>query len=43
MIINLIRNSAGDNHCHDYNGVRVVYTDIVDMLLKAWPEAKMEI
>lgn len=43
MIINLIRNSAGDNHCHDYNGVRVVYTDIVDKLLKAWPEAKMEI
>lgn len=43
MIINLIRNSAGDNHCRDYNGERVVYTDIVDKLLEVWPEAKMEI
>ncbi len=43
MIINLIRASAGDNHCRDCDGIRVVYTDIVDKLLKAWPEAKMEI
>lgn len=43
MIINLIGNSAGDNHCRDYNGERVVYTDIVDKLLEVWPEAKMEI
>lgn len=42
-IINLIRNSAGDNHCHDCNGTRVVYTDIVDKLLEAWPEAKKAI
>lgn len=42
-IINLIRNSAANNHCHDCDGTRVVYTDIVDKLLEAWPEAKKAI
>ena len=40
-IINLI--SGADNHCHDCDGTHVVYTDIVDKLLEAWPEAKKAI
>ena len=39
LIINLIRD--GNNHLHDYEGTRVDYNEIVDKLLRAWPEANI--
>lgn len=43
MIVNLIRDSAGNNHCHTCDGGPVIYTEIVNKLLAAWPEANMVI
>ncbi len=40
-IIKLI--SGVDNHCHDCDGKRVDYADVVAKLLNAWPEAKKAI